>query len=289
MKSGMEMLVGIILIGVFAVGCESPSAKSSGAPWNYPPVEAVLTNLDIMVVSVTNLSETLQSEYTRQYPKGPPLKFMVYRQNSFTPSDWTELGPNYYVLAVSNDISPNFLRCRFREHTFTVARVLSVVSELSEWNWWTYRDSVIIEPNSPMFQPSLRFYDAPAAQTALTVVLTHLFSDTNALADARKYLGDFGEGEAPDLRRILMPRSSLPEDFSPPSVGAPFVLLDKEADLDMGDLFCRVHRFLPRGQNEYRVDLFVTGANILGGGWFTYTLRKDGNRWSPKYHGFSDP
>lgn len=255
---------------------------------NYPPVEAVLTNLNITVNSVTNLAETLQTEYARQYPGGPPLKFSVYLRDSFKPSEWKELGPNYHVCAVSNHTNPE-LKFRLSVPAITVAEVLSVVSDNSKWNWWTYRDEVIIEPSVPMFQPSLLNYDAPGAGDALKVVLAHLFSDTHALSDARMYLGDLGQGKSPVLRRIVLPRSSLPDGFIPPDVGVPFEICEKHHDLVTGELLVRVHRVLSRGPDGFRVDLFVTGADSIGGGWFTYTLTKLDELWKPKYCGFYDP
>lgn len=255
---------------------------------NYPPVEAVLTNLNITVNSVTNLAETLQTGYARQYPGGPPLKFSVYLRDSFKPSEWKELGPNYHVCAVSNHTNPE-LKFRLSVPAITVAEVLSVVSDNSKWNWWTYRDEVIIEPSVPMFQPSLLNYDAPGAGDALKVVLAHLFSDTHALSDARMYLGDLGQGKSPVLRRIVLPRSSLPDGFIPPDVGVPFEICEKHHDLVTGELLVRVHRVLSRGPDGFRVDLFVTGADSIGGGWFTYTLTKLDELWKPKYCGFYDP
>ncbi|HRT29701.1 MAG TPA: DUF2961 domain-containing protein [Kiritimatiellia bacterium] len=255
---------------------------------DYPPVEAVLTNLNITVNSVTNLAETLQTEYARQYPGGPPLKFSVYLRDSFKPSEWKELGPNYHVCAVSNHTSPE-LKFRLSVPAITVAEVLSVVSDNSKWNWWTYRDEVIIEPSVPMFQPSLLNYDAPGAGDALKVVLAHLFSDIHALSDARMYLGDLGQGKSPVLRRIVLPRSSLPDGFIPPDVGVPFEICEKHHDLVTGELLVRVHRVLSRGPDGFRVDLFVTGADSIGGGWFTYTLTKLDELWKPKYCGFYDP
>jgi hypothetical protein len=255
---------------------------------NYPPVEAVLTNLNITVNSVTNLAETLQTEYARQYPGGPPLKFSVYLRDSFKPSEWKELGPNYHVCAVSNHTNPE-LKFRLSVPAITVAEVLSVVSDNSKWNWWTYRDEVIIEPSVPMFQPSLLNYDAPGAGDALKVVLAHLFSDTHALSDARMYLGDLGQGKSPVLRRIVLPRSSLPDGFIPPDVGVPFEICEKHHDLVTGELLVRVHRVLSRGPDGFRVDLFVTGADSIGDGWFTYTLTKLDELWKPKYCGFYDP
>lgn len=255
---------------------------------DYPPVEAVLTNLNITVNSVTNLAETLQTGYARQYPGGPPLKFSVYLRDSFKPSEWKELGPNYHVCAVSNHTNPE-LKFRLSVPAITVAEVLSVVSDNSKWNWWTYRDEVIIEPSVPMFQPSLLNYDAPGAGDALKVVLAHLFSDTHALSDARMYLGDLGQGKSPVLRRIVLPRSSLPDGFIPPDVGVPFEICEKHHDLVTGELLVRVHRVLSRGPDGFRVDLFVTGADSIGGGWFTYTLTKLDELWKPKYCGFYDP
>jgi hypothetical protein len=255
---------------------------------NYPPVEAVLTNLNITVNSVTNLAETLQTGYARQYPGGPPLKFSVYLRDSFKPSEWKELGPNYHVCAVSNHTNPE-LKFRLSVPAITVAEVLSVVSDNSKWNWWTYRDEVIIEPSVPMFQPSLLNYDAPGAGDALKVVLAHLFSDTHALSDARMYLGDLGQGKSPVLRRIVLPRSSLPDGFIPPDVGVPFEICEKHHDLVTGELLVRVHRVLSRGPDGFRVDLFVTGADSIGDGWFTYTLTKLDELWKPKYCGFYDP
>jgi hypothetical protein len=255
---------------------------------DYPPVEAVLTNLNITVNSVTNLAETLQTEYARQYPGGPPLKFSVYLRDSFKPSEWKELGPNYHVCAVSNHTNPE-LKFRLSVPAITVAEVLSVVSDNSKWNWWTYRDEVIIEPSVPMFQPSLLNYDAPGAGDALKVVLAHLFSDTHALSDARMYLGDLGQGKSPVLRRIVLPRSSLPDGFIPPDVGVPFEICEKHHDLVTGELLVRVHRVLSRGPDGFRVDLFVTGADSIGDGWFTYTLTKLDELWKPKYCGFYDP
>jgi hypothetical protein len=255
---------------------------------DYPPVEAVLTNLNITVNSVTNLAETLQTGYARQYPGGPPLKFSVYLRDSFKPSEWKELGPNYHVCAVSNHTNPE-LKFRLSVPAITVAEVLSVVSDNSKWNWWTYRDEVIIEPSVPMFQPSLLNYDAPGAGDALKVVLAHLFSDTHALSDARMYLGDLGQGKSPVLRRIVLPRSSLPDGFIPPDVGVPFEICEKHHDLVTGELLVRVHRVLSRGPDGFRVDLFVTGADSIGDGWFTYTLTKLDELWKPKYCGFYDP
>jgi hypothetical protein len=189
---------------------------------------------------------------------------------------------------VSNHTSPE-LKFRLSVPAITVAEVLSVVSDNSKWNWWTYRDEVIIEPSVPMFQPSLLSYDAPGAGDALKVVLAHLFSDTHALSDARMYLGDLGQGKSPVLRRIVLPQSSLPDGFIPPDVGVPFEICEKHHDLVTGELFVRVHRVLPRGPDGFRVDLFVTGAGSIGGGWFTYTLTKFDELWKPKYCGFYDP
>jgi hypothetical protein len=289
MKSETKMfaglLAGIALFGAFMAGCACPSARPPAFSWSYPPVETVLTNLDIMITSVTNLAETLQTEYTRRHTGGPPLKFSVYLQNSFKTSQWTALGPNYYVWAVSNYTSPD-LRFRFSAPTITVARVLSSVLDNTDWNWWTYRDKVIIEPS---FRPSLLNYDAPGARDVLKVVLAHLFSDTNALPDARKYLGDFGQGEPPALHRIVIPQSSLPNGFTPPDIGVPFEVLGRHHDLAAGELFVQIHCVLPRGPDGFRVDLYVTGAGVMGGGLFTYTLTKQDGLWETKYHGFYDP
>ncbi len=288
-KKKCGILVALLMLQVCAAGCLSPARRSEASDDAYPPVDAVLTNLDVMIESVTNLATTLQAEYASRYPDGPPLKFNVHLQDSFTPAEWTELAPNYYVWAVSSYTCPD-LRFRFTDQSITVAQVLSVVSEHSGWNWWTYRDTLVIEPSDPMFQPALLDYGAPHAEEVLALTLAHLFSDPRALADARTYIHDFGEDDSPPvLRRIIMPRASLPAGFSVPDLGVPVFHPRGEYDLQIGELYVRPHRVLPRGASGFRVDLFVTGSEFVGGGWFTYTFTKESGVWKPKYHGFYDP
>ena len=74
-----------------------------------------------------------------------------------------------------------------------------------------------------------------------------------------------------------------------PDVGVPFEICEKHHDLVTGELLVRVHRVLSRGPDGFRVDLFVTGADSIGDGWFTYTLTKLDELWKPKYCGFYDP
>ena len=157
---------------------------------NYPSVEAVLTNLNITVNSVTNLAET--SRLIR------PTIPVARRLGSACTCGFIQAvgvegtGPNYHVCAVSTT-NPELKSCL--SVPAITAEVLSVVSDNSKWNWWTYRRghhraSVL------MFQPSLLNYDAPVPEMpeGCTCALVFRYPRT---VRRQNVSGDLGQGSRP--------------------------------------------------------------------------------------------
>jgi len=147
---------------------------------------------------------------------------------------------------------------------------------------------VVIGDGERVFQTPIRRYDAHA-HDLLVHVLHHLLSDPDAKRDMSSYLFDPESDAKPPLRRLLFETTTFPKGFKFAASEVFVVMTSNLSDRQIGDLTISVHRYLDRGADSKQVVLFITGPNVLGGGWFNYIASRDGNNWNLKYRGCYDP
>ena len=275
----------ILILPALLAGCASFHGASHNAT---PDLDGIiLDEISWQSSTVQEVFADIGRQCARKYPD-VSLGFEARLSGDRERNTWSEYAPNYFVFLPSGDKNCYAPQISLRAKDISLRDALSLICMTSGLTYWTEGSVVVVGVGSPVFQAPILRYD-PVASNLLTQALCHLLSDPDAYRDLSSYLVDPSSDEKPPLRRLLLNTASFPKHFT---FAVPNVSAIMTTDLhhpETGDLTVSVHRYLERGTRKKMIVFFVTGRNVMGGGWFTYYAIRTDVKWTLQYAGFYDP
>lgn len=275
----------ILLLPALLAGCIFIHRSSQNAPPDFDGI--ILAEISWHSNTVQEVFADIGRQCARKYPD-TKLGFEVRLASEWEKNNWSKVSPNYFVFRPGGDKDCYDPKISLQGKDISLGDALSLICMVAGLTYWTEGSVVVIGVASPVFQAPMLKYDS-VASNLLTLALCHLLSDPDANRDLSMYQFDPSSDEKPPLRRLLLDTRSFPKHFTfaIPNVSA--VMTNDLSRPEIGDLTVSVHRYLDRGARMKKIVFFVTGPNVMGGGWFTCFATRTDDKWKLEYDGYYDP
>lgn len=298
----------IITLGLGALGfagCNG-TAETTRAVDPLPDLSGIILHeVKFQTNNFAEIVSILSEKIHEQYPNRIPVRLQLAADKTRRKGEWTPVAPGYGVFIpdnAGNKQSPSEetggdtdavttpkntgSSITFSASGYSLLRTLNFLESCEVIEWWTKGNTIVIDSGDPIYQSSFKAYEDPQVKTVLSNVFATLISNPEARRMADDYACGFNAKKT--TQRIRPETNSLPRGFVMP-MGFMNTLPSSAGDLVSGDLYVSVHRYLIKGQHVRKVILFVTGRNVMGGGWCTFLATQTAAGWQTEYKGYFDP
>jgi hypothetical protein len=265
----------------------------------------ILHEVKFQTNNFAEIVSILSEEIHEQHPNRLPVRFQLAADKSRKKGEWTPIAPGYGVLIPDkrgDKQSPSLATggdtdaitapkntgpsITFSASGCSLLFTLNFLESCEVIEWWSKGNTIVIDSGDPIYQSPFKAYEDPQVQAVLSNVFATLISNPGARRMADDYACGFNAKQT--TQRIRPETNSLPRGFVMP-MGLLHTLPSTDGDLVSGDLYVSVHRYLVKGQHARKVVLFVTGRNVMGGGWCTFLVTQTAAGWQTEYKGCFDP